>query len=247
MVATTRAFLESDVSHVLPAIQAPTLVISRSGDRHVRPEHSAFLASHIPAARLLRLAGDDHFPYSSPTDGLLDEVEEFVTGARPAPVLDRELATVLFTDIVGSTERAAGLGDRAWRELLDRYDSVVRRQLDRFRGRLVKGTGDGTLATFDGPARAIQCAQTITGAVQELGLEVPAGLHTGEIERRGTDVAGIAVHLAQRVSAMARPGEVLVSRTVTDLVAGSGISFVDRGEHELKGVPGTWRLYLVDT
>ena len=183
--------------------------------------------------------------FAGDSDADLDEIEEFLTGARHTAVADRVLATVLFTDVVASTERAAQLGDRAWRALLDAHDRVVRRQLERFRGREVNTVGDGFVVTFDGPGRAIQCACAIRHGVKALEIEVRAGLHTGEIELRGDDVAGIAVHLAQRVSALAAPGEVLVSRTVADLVVGSGIEFDDRGEHELRGVPGTWHLYSV--
>jgi class 3 adenylate cyclase len=240
-----RAFWESDVTEILPTIQAPTLVISRDGDFHVRPEHSRHLAGRIPGAKLVELSGRDHYPFSGRSDEVLDEMEEFMTGARPSPALDRVLATVLFTDIVGSTSRASELGDRRWREVLNGYDDVARRQLERFRGRQVKTTGDGTLAVFDGPARAVECARSLTEAVHPLGLDIRAGLHTGEIETRGDDVAGVAVHIAARVSALAGAGEVLVSRTVTDLVVGSGIRFEDRGEHELKGVPGRWTLFAV--
>jgi class 3 adenylate cyclase len=244
-VVIPRAFWESDVTEILPTIQAPTLVVSRAGDRHVRPEHSRYLARRIPGAKLIELLGSDHWPFSGRSHEILDEIGEFMTGARPSAVLERVLATVLFTDIVGSTVRASEVGDRRWRESLNGYDELARRQLERFRGRQVKTTGDGTLAVFDGPARAVECARTLTEAVRSLGLEIRAGLHTGEIETRGDDVAGVAVHIAARVSALARASEVLVSRTVTDLVVGSGIEFADRGEHELKGVPGTWRLFAV--
>lgn len=243
-VVIPRAFWESDVTEVLPAIRVPTLVVGRHGDRHVRVEHSRYVASRIPGAKLVELPGPDHWPFSGRSDEVLDEVEEFMTGARPTAALDRVLATVLFTDIVDSTVRATEVGDRRWRESLDAYDELVRRQLARFRGRQVKTTGDGTLAVFDGPARAVECARTLSEAVHSLGLDIRAGLHTGEIETRGDDVAGVAVHIAARLSALARGGEVLVSRTVTDLVVGSGIAFEDRGEHELKGVPGRWNLYL---
>jgi class 3 adenylate cyclase len=192
----------------------------------------------------VELAGDVHVPLVDP-DQVLDEVEEFVTGRRPAPDPDRVLATVLFTDIVGATDRAAAMGDRGWRELLDRHDALVRRELDRFQGREVDTAGDGFLATFDGPARAIRCAHSIREAVRGLGLEVRAGLHTGECELAGEQVRGIAVHTGARVAALSRPSEVLVSSTVKDLVAGSGIEFEDRGTHQLKGVPGEWRLYAV--
>jgi class 3 adenylate cyclase len=244
-VVVPRGFWESDVTDLLGAIRTPTLVISRAGDRHVPSEHSRYLAKRIPGARLVELSGDDHWPFAGRSEEILDQVEEFMTGARPSSVLDRVLATVLFTDIVGSTERASRVGDRRWRETLDRYDELARHELQRFRGRQVNTTGDGTLAVFDGPARAVECARTLSAAVRTLGIDIRAGLHTGEIEARGKDVAGVAVHIASRVSARAGPGEVLVSRTVTDLVVGSGIDFEDRGEHELKGVPETWRLFAV--
>ena len=235
----------SDVRPFLSAIQAPTLVLYRSGDPFIRKPHAVFLAEHIPGAKLVELAGQDNVIFLGDSNADLDEIEEFLTGIRPQPVTDRVLATVLFTDIVGSTERAAQLGDRKWRELLDAHDRVVRRQLERFRGREVKTTGDGFHATFDGPGRAIECACAIRDAVGALGLDVRAGLHTGEIEVRGDDVAGLAVHIGARVAALAGPSEVLVSATLPALVAGSGITFEDRGEHELKGVPGVWKLYSV--
>jgi class 3 adenylate cyclase len=242
-VAETVVF--ADVRPVLSAIQAPTLVLYRSGDRWAGKPHAVYLAEHIQGAKLVELSGQDNLIYVGDSDADVDEIEEFLTGARHAPKTSRVLATVLFTDIVASTEHAAALGDGAWRELLDAHDGVVRRQLQRFDGREVNTVGDGFLATFDGPGRAIQCACAIRDAVTALDIEVRTGLHTGEIEMRGDDVAGIAVHLAQRVSGLAKPSEVLVSRTVTDLVAGAGIEFQDRGEHELKGVPGTWRLFSV--
>lgn len=246
VAAVPQAFMESDVTDVLPLIQAPTLVISRRDNPHVRPEHGRYLARRIPGARLVEKPGADGLLPSGATPELLDEIEEFLTGDRPTPVLERQLASVLFTDIVSSTQQAAALGDRAWRLALDQFDAVTRRSLERYRGIFVKSTGDGTLATFDGPARAIECARDIALAVAALGLEIRAGIHTGEIERRGDDVAGMAVHISARVAALAGAGEVLVSRTVTDLVAGSGIVFQDRGEHELKGVPGSWSLYAVE-
>ena len=238
-------FVFADVRPALAAIQAPTLVLYRRGDRYTGKPHAVYLAEHIAGAKLVELPGDDNMIFAGDSDTDLDEIEEFLTGTRHAAVTDRVLATVLFTDIVGSTERAVQLGDHAWRGLLDAHDSVVRRLLERFRGREVNTVGDGFVATFDGPGRAIQCACAIRDGVRALGIEVRTGLHTGEIEMRGDDVAGIAVHLAQRVSALADPGEVLVSRTVTDLVAGSGLHFEDRGEHELRGVPGVWQLYAV--
>jgi class 3 adenylate cyclase len=245
LAATTRAVMESDVTPVLAAIQAPTVVMSRRGDRHVRPEHGRSIALRIPGARFVEIAGDDHLPFAGRPEPLLFEIEEFLTGIRPTPVLDRVLVTVLFTDIVGSTDHVARLGDHQWRESLNRYDNLVQRHLERFRGRLIKSTGDGTLATFDGPARAIECARAIADTVKGIGLDVRAGLHTGEVEFRGQDVAGMAVHIAARVSALAGAGEVLVSRTVTDLVAGAGMEFEDRGDQQLKGVPGDWRVFSV--
>jgi class 3 adenylate cyclase len=243
--AFAKMFVFADVRPALAAIQAPTLVLYRRGDRYTGKPHAVYLAEHIAGAKLVELPGDDNMIFAGDSDTDLDEIEEFLTGNRHAAVTDRVLATVLFTDIVGSTERAVQLGDHAWRGLLDAHDSVVRRLLERFRGREVNTVGDGFVATFDGPGRAIQCACAIRDGVRALGIEVRTGLHTGEIEMRGDDVAGIAVHLAQRVSALADPGEVLVSRTVTDLVAGSGLHFEDRGEHELRGVPGVWQLYAV--
>ena len=235
----------ADVRPLLPAIQAPTLVLYRRGDRWVGKPHAAYLAEHIPRSTLVDLPGEDNLMVVGDSDSDLDEIEEFLTGARHAPASDRVLATVLFTDIAGSTERAAELGDHRWRELLDAHDRAVRRQLERFRGREVNTAGDGFLATFDGPGRAIECACAIRDAVRALGVEVRAGLHTGEVEVRGDDVAGMAVHIGARVAASAAPGEVLVSSAVPPLVVGSGIEFNDRGERELKGVPGTWRLFAV--
>ncbi|MFY9588548.1 MAG: adenylate/guanylate cyclase domain-containing protein [Actinomycetota bacterium] len=235
----------TDVRHVLPTIRIPTLVVHRTGDRMIPVEAGRFLAEHIPGARLLELPGNESIPWVGDMDSVVDEMEEFLTGVRRGREIDRVLATVLFTDIVGSTERASSVGDRAWRDLLDKHDSVVREELKRHRGREVKTTGDGVLATFDGPARAIRCAHAIVEALHGIGIEVRAGLHTGEIEIRGEDVGGIAVHIGQRVAGSAGPGEVLVSRTVVDLVAGSGLEFEDRGEHALKGVSGQWRLFAV--
>ena len=232
-----------DTRAVLPTIRVPTLVLHRTGDRDSRVEEGRYLAEHIPGARFVELAGEDHF-VSIEADQILDEVEEFLTGTRPAREPDRVLATVLFTDIVGSSQRAAELGDRAWRGLLAAHNSVVRHELERFQGREVDTAGDGFLATFDGPARAVRCARAIHAEMAELGLELRAGLHTGEVELVDGKVAGIAVHTGARVAALAGSGEVLVSSTVKDLVAGSGIRFEDHGEHELKGV-GAWRLYSV--
>jgi class 3 adenylate cyclase len=238
-------FLDVDVRSVLPTIAVPTLVLHRRGDRVVNRRAGQWMAEQIPGSRYVELAGQDHFPWVGDSDAVLDEVEEFLTGVRHANEPDRVLATVLFTDIVGSTEHASALGDHAWRQLLDAHDATVRTHLERHRGKEVKATGDGFLATFDGPARAIRCAVELAIALRPAGIEIRAGLHTGEIEVRGDDVGGIAVHTAARVQSEARPGEVLVSRTVTDLVAGSGIRFVDRGSHVLKGVPGEWQLFAV--
>lgn len=237
--------METNVHDVLPSIQAPTLILHRRDNAHARVEHGRYLAEHIPGAVYRELPGADHVFFAGDADASVDEIEEFVTGVRPVAPTERVLATVLFTDIVGSSRRAAEMGDRAWRTVLDAHDAIIRAHLERYRGREIKTTGDGVLATFDGPARAIRCACAIRDAITSLGLEVRSGLHTGEIELRGDDVAGIAVVTAQRVSALAGPNDVLVSRTVVDLVAGSGIEFDDRGERELKGVPGTWRLLAV--
>jgi class 3 adenylate cyclase len=234
--------MDTNVHDVLPLIQAPTLVLHRQGNVHVRVEHGRYLAEHIPGAVYKELPGSDHAYCAGNTGALVDEIEEFLTGVRPAAPTERVLATVLFTDIVGSSQRAVDMGDRAWRTLLDAHDAIVRAHLERYRGREVKTTGDGVLATFDGPARAIRCAGAIRDAINAIGLDMRSGLHTGEIELRDDDVAGIAVVLGQRVSDIAGSNEVLVSRTVVDLVAGSGIEFDDRGEHQLKGVPGTWQL-----
>jgi class 3 adenylate cyclase len=242
---TAEMMVFSDVRPVLTAVQAPTLVLYRRGDRFAGRPHAVYLAEHIAGATLVELPGEDNLIYIGNSDADLDEIEEFLTGARHAPGTDRVLATVLFTDIVASTQHAAELGDRKWRDLLDAHDRTIRRQLERFRGREVNTAGDGFLATFDGPGRAIQCGCAIRDAVRALGIEVRAGLHTGEIELRGDDIAGMAVHIGARVAHLAGAAEVLVSSTVKDLVAGSGIEFHDRGEHQLKGVPGTWRLFSV--
>ena len=234
-----------DTRAVLPTIRVPTLVMTRHGDRDVNVEESRWLAEQIPGARFVDLPGDEHLIWAGDTESMLSEIEEFLTGTPPRPETDRVLATVLFTDVVSSTEQAARLGDRRWRELLEEHHREVRRQLDRFRGEEVDTAGDGFFAAFDGPARAIRCAAAISGGVRGLGLEIRAGLHTGECELIGGKIGGIAVHTGARVAAAAQAGEVLVSSTVKDLVAGSGIEFEDRGERELKGVPGEWRLYAV--
>jgi class 3 adenylate cyclase len=240
-----RELVSRDLRAVLPALQVPTLVLHRRGDRLIRVEHGRYLAEHIPGATYIELEGDDHLFFTGDCDRTLDEIEMFLTGVAGSQELDRVLASVLFTDIVSSTDTAAALGDRRWRELLDRHDTFTRAQVDRFRGRVVKNTGDGVLATFDGPARAIRCACVLRDEARRLGVELRSGIHTGEVEQRGEDVGGIAVHIAARVQSVAKPSEVMVSRTVADLVAGSGITFGDRGEHRLKGVPGPWKLFAV--
>ena len=245
-VALARMNAEIDARHVLDAIRVPTLVVHRTGDRVARVEHGRYIAERVPGAKYVELPGEDHVPIAGDMDRMLDEIEEFLTGVRPVPERDRVLATVMFTDIVGSTERAVALGDHAWRALLDNHDQLVRDRINRFRGRCVKTTGDGVLATFDGPGRAVRCAQAIRDDVHAIGISVRAGLHSGEVELRGDDVGGIAVHIGARVAAIAQPGQVLVSSTVKDLVAGSGLSFSEAGDHTLKGVPGTWRLFAVE-
>jgi len=241
-----RLLTELDVRDVLGTIRAPALILHHGEDPLFPLDHARYLAEHIPNAKLVVLPGRNVYPFFDDWRSILEEVREFLTGARGEAVdEDRMLATVLFTDIVGSTSRAAKMGDSGWRALLDAHDAVVRSQLARFRGREVKTVGDGFLATFDGPQRAIKCAVAVREAVRPLGLEVRAGLHTGECEIRGTDVGGIAVHIGARVASEAGASEVLVSSTVKDLVVGSGIAFADRGTHELKGVPGEWHLYAV--
>ena len=244
-IALMDLYREIDIRPVLQSIDVPTLVLHRADDRIVFVRQGRYLAREIPGARYVELEGTDHLAWAGDQDTLLDEVEEFLVGSRRAHEPERALATVLFTDIVGSTERAAELGDREWRDLLERHDAAVRRQLGVHRGREVKTMGDGFLATFDGPARAIRCAQAIGGAVRELGLELRAGIHTGEVELIGDDVGGIAVSIGARIGALAGPDEVLVSSTVRELVVGSGLEFAERGGHTLKGAPGEWRLFAV--
>ena len=236
---------EFDVRDVLPSIRVPTLVMHRRDDSFIKIEHSRYLAGQIPGARYLELEGSDNMFSVGNSEALLGEIEEHLTGVRHEHEPDRMLATVLFTDICDSTRRAAEMGDRGWRDLLERHDALFRHALDRHRGREVKRTGDGFLATFDGPARAIRCAASVAEAMGSLGIKVRAGLHTGELEVMDSDLGGLAVHIAARVLDRASPNEVLVSGTVKDLVVGSGIEFDDRGEHELRGVPGAWRLYAV--
>ena len=239
------ATIGGDVRADLGGVDCPTLVVQRTKDRILSLGHGRYLADHIAGAQLVELPGADHLPYSGDADALVDEIEEFVTGVRGGGDPDRVIRTILFTDIVGSTMQAERLGDRSWRLLLDRHDEMVRDQLRRFRGREIKTTGDGMLATFESPTGGMRCARAIVAAAEQVGLEIRAGLHTGEVELRGDDVSGIAVHIAQRVSSLAGAGEVLVSRTVADLVTGSTLEFEDRGPHELKGVAGTWQLFRV--
>jgi class 3 adenylate cyclase len=237
-----------DVRPAAAAVQAPTLVLHRAGDQFLRVDHGRHLAGIIPGARFVELPGDDHLLWVGDTTAIVEEVEELLTGSRgsaSAARTDRVLATVLFTDIVGSTEHVSRTGDERWRRVIEEHDAITRQQIARHRGRLVHFTGDGALATFDGPARAIRCAAAIRDSVPRLGISVRAGVHTGEIELRGDDVGGIAVHIGQRVSAAADANQILVSRTVVDLVVGSTIAFDEAGDHELKGVPGRWSLFRV--
>jgi class 3 adenylate cyclase len=245
--ALLRMNTQIDVREVLPTIGVPTLLLYRTHDADVHVDEGRYVAERIRGSTFVELPGADHLMWTGDADALLDEVEGFLTGVRRGPDPDRVLATVLFTDVVGSTETATRVGDRAWRSLLERHHQVVRRALARWRGREIDTAGDGFLATFDGPARAIRCAVAATEGIRDLGLQIRAGLHTGEVEIAGGDVRGIAVHIGSRVAGLAGPGEVLVSRTVADLVAGSGIVLAERGEHELKGVSGTWLVYAVES
>jgi class 3 adenylate cyclase len=242
-LALLRMNTQIDIRNVLSAIHVPTLVMHRSRDQSAKVEEARWMANQIPDARFVELAGEDHMPWVGDQDAILDEIQEFVTGDRPARESDRVLATVLVTDIVGSTRLAAKLGDRAWSELLTRHHAMVRKELASFRGKEVDTAGDGFLATFDGPARAVGCAVRIRDAMRSLGIEIRAGLHTGEIELSGDQVRGIAVHTGARIAAAAQPGEILVSSTITDLVSGSGIQFEDRGLHALKDIPRQWQLF----
>jgi len=243
--AFQRMAFDIDVRHVVPTITAQTLIIHRIGDKVCHVENARFLASNIAGARYVELPGEDHGPYAGGGAEIADEIEEFLTGVREPKEPDRVLVTVLFTDIVDSTERARELGDRSWRQLLDRHHAAVRHELRRFRGREIDTAGDGFFAIFDGPARAIRCAQSIVVAVLDIGLEIRAGLHTGEVELAEGAVLGIAVHTGARIASLAKPAEVVVSGTVKDLIAGSGIELIDRGTQQLKGIPGDWQLYAV--
>jgi class 3 adenylate cyclase len=247
--ATAKALLgvayNADVRSLLPVISAPTLVLHRRDEPVFRIGHGRYLAEHIPGAKLVELPGADTLYWVGDTELMLDEIEEFLAGHRSGAAAERVLATVLFSDIVDSTRRAASLGDREWKALLDRHDEAVQRQITQARGRLVKTTGDGCLATFDGPGRAIACAAAMRDELRAIGLDIRVGLHTGEVERRGDDIGGIAVHIGARIGSLAGSGEILTSSTVKDLVTGSGIEFADRGEHALKGVPGVWRVFAV--
>lgn len=239
-----RLVFDIDVRDVLPAISVPTLVIHTKNNTFAHPGHAQYLVDNIDGARYVELPGADHSPWASEdVDVLMDVIEEFLTGSRSAPATDRSLMTVAFTDIVGSTEMAAELGDRRWRSLLEIHESVGRREIESARGNVIKSTGDGLMATFDGPARAVQCMRSIGALLEPLGLRIRAGVHTGEVELMDDDIGGIAVHIAARIAALAESGEVLVSSTVRDLVAGSGLEFEDRDEQTLKGVPEPWRIF----
>ncbi len=242
--AMLKMLYEGDVRRVLPAIRVPTLVIGHAKSARIPLEHTRYLADHIRGSKYVELPGDENLTWAGDPAQLLSEVQEFLTGVRPYEGSDRVLGTVLFTDIVESTKRAAELGDRRWRSLLTAHDRAAREEIERFRGREIQTTGDGFLVVFDGPARAIRCAAAIRDAVRPLGISIRSGLHTGEVELTEADVRGIAVHIGARIAALAGPGEILVSSTVKDLVIGSGIQFDDRGLHELKGVPDEWRIYL---
>jgi class 3 adenylate cyclase len=238
-------YREIDIRAVLPTIDVPTLVIHRGDDRVVSAAQGRYLAESIADARFVELEGCDHLAWIGDQDLLLDEIEEFLVGSRRGREPERALATVLFTDVVDSTQTAGRLGDRAWRDLIERHDAVIRRELSVHRGREVKTMGDGFLATFDGPARAIRCASAIRESLSPLELSIRAGIHTGEVELIGDDIAGMAVNIGARIGALAGPGEIQVSSTVKELVVGSGLEFVERGEHTLKGAPGEWRLFAV--
>jgi pimeloyl-ACP methyl ester carboxylesterase len=242
-LALQRVATEIDVRGVLPAVRCATLILHRADNRILDVRNGRYLADNIADAKYIELPGADHYPWFDDQDTIIEQVQEFLTGHQPAPELDRVLATILFTDIVGSTARAAEIGDHSWRDLLGRHHAIVRKELARFRGREVDTAGDGFFATFDGPARGVRCAMAIRDEIRTIGLEIRAGLHTGECEIMGSNVGGLAVHIGARVAARADASEVLVSSTVKDLVAGSGITFEDRGVHQLKGVPDEWHIF----
>jgi class 3 adenylate cyclase len=243
--AWVRRIATIDIRDLLANVRAPVLVTNRPQERTTDPRHSLYLADHLPDARHVEFPGEDYLMWVGDTDAILDEIEEFFTGTRPTHSPTRALATVMFTDIVDSTGRAAEIGDTAWRELLARHDDLTRRHVDDHGGRVIKSTGDGALATFDAPATAIAAAQALAADLREAGIELRVGIHMGEVEILGDDVAGLAVHLAARISALAQPDEIVVSRTVRDLMLGSTIGFEDRGTHQLKGVPGDWEILSV--
>lgn len=243
--ALLRMNTEIDIRNVLPSIHVPSLILHRTGDHDSNIEEGKYIASHIPNAKFVELSGVDHLPWVGDADAVLDEIEEFLTGTRTQAPRDRVLGTLLFTDIVGSTERAAELGNQRWADLNQAHFKILRHELERYRGHEVHTTGDGILATFDGPARAVRCGCAMSQAVRELGIKIRVGLHTGEYELIGKEIAGVAIHIAARVMSKANANEIWVSSTVKDLIAGSGIDFQDRGIHALKGVPGEWRLYQV--
>jgi pimeloyl-ACP methyl ester carboxylesterase len=244
-IALERLYSQTDVRHILPSIRVPTLVLHRRGDPVEPVEGARYIARRITGAKYVELEGVDAAPWAGDWNAIIDEIEEFLTGIRRAPEPDRVLSTVMFTDIVGSTEQLARIGDGPWKDLLARHDELAKAEIQQARGTYVDSAGDGVFATFDGPARAVRCATAIGEAIRPLGIEIRAGCHTGEVERAGDAVRGIAVHIGARVAAMAGPSEVLVTSTVKDLVAGSGLVFEDLGEQELKGVPDRWRLYRV--
>lgn len=243
-IALCRMNIEIDIRAILPTIQVPTLILHRRGDRLIKVENSRYMASRIPGAKYVELEGVDHLPWFGDANAAISEIQEFLTGVRPTEEHDRTLATVLFTDIVGSTERAAGIGDARWRDQLESYYQRIRRELARFRGTLINTTGDGVLATFDAPARAVRCAIALSREAKTIGMDARAGIHTGEVQKMEAQIGGLAVHIGSRIMASAGPGEVLVSSTVKDITAGSGLRFEDRGIHTLKGVPDKWQLFL---
>jgi class 3 adenylate cyclase len=245
VVALRQMNNEIDVRHVLPTIAVPSVVLHRTGDRVINIEHGRYIGKHLPGAKYIEFPGVDHLPWVGDANAICDEIEGFLTGMRSGPEPDRVLATVLFTDIVGATQRAAAMGDSAWNEILSHHHFLVRQQLERHRGREIDTAGDGFLATFDGPARAVRCARAIADAVKSLNIQIRAGVHTGECEVMGEKLSGIAIHIGARVMSLARPDEILVSSTVKDLVAGSGLRFESRGAQVLKGVPGEWHLLAV--